>query len=156
MPLVQSIVVQTRLLRQSGVLTTFRCLPLACFMSKHPKMTDRDYERSRTDQIIAERFTTSCMSDAKWLRLLDALTATDGLVADCRAKLVWDDRIRYMQIDGMRRDFDYWPHAMEAMISGIPRGWYDYKEIEWIEFPSRRTRLPKNSFCDRIGRAIRA
>jgi hypothetical protein len=24
---------------------------------------------------------------------------------------------------------------MEAMISGKPKGWYDYKEIEWIEFP---------------------
>ena len=105
-------------------------------MSKRSKMTDRDYERARTDKIIAERFKTSCMSDTKWLRLLDALTAVDRLVDDCRAKLVWDDEIRYMQIDGMTRDFDYWPRAMEAMISGAPRGWYDYKELEWIEFPT--------------------
>ena len=112
-------------------------------MSKRPKMNDHDYERSRTDQIIAERFKTSCMSDAKWLRLLDVLTATDGLVARCRAKLIWDDEIRYMQIDGMQRDFDYWPRAMEAMISGIPRGWYDYKEIEWIEFPTAEQDLRK-------------
>ena len=119
-----------------GVGCANRCSPLACSMSKRPRMTDRDYERARTDTIIAERFKTSCMNDTKWVRLLDALTANDGLVVDCRAKLVWDAEIRYMQIDGMQRDFDYWPHAMEAMISGTPRGWYDYKEIEWIEFPS--------------------
>ena len=105
-------------------------------MSKRRNMTDHDYERARTDNIIAERFKTSCMNNAKWLRLLDALTSIDGLVADCRTKLVWDDEIRYMQIDGMTHDFDYWPRAMEAMISGVPRGWYDYKEIEWIEFPT--------------------
>jgi hypothetical protein len=105
-------------------------------MSKRPKMTDRDYERARADRIIAARFKTSCMNDTKWVRLLDALTSPEALVADCRAKLVWDTEIRYMHIDGMQRDFDYWPHAMEAMISGTPRGWYDYKEIEWIEFPA--------------------
>ncbi len=105
-------------------------------MTKDPKMTDRDYARARTDKIIAERFKTSCMSDAKWVRLLDALTAHEGLVADCRVKLVWDDDIRYLQIDGMDFSFDYWPHAMEAMISGSPRGWYEYKEIEWIGFPA--------------------
>jgi len=26
---------------------------------------------------------------------------------------------------------------MEGMVSGSPRGWYDYKEIQWIEFPSK-------------------
>jgi hypothetical protein len=26
---------------------------------------------------------------------------------------------------------------MEAMITGTPRGWYDYKGIEWVEFPSK-------------------
>lgn len=99
-------------------------------------MTNRDYARAGTDKIIAERFKTSCMSDAKWVRLLDAITGHDGLVTDCRVKLVWDDNIRYMQIDGMDFNFDYWPRAVEGMISGFPRGWYEYREIEWIEFPA--------------------
>jgi hypothetical protein len=26
---------------------------------------------------------------------------------------------------------------MEAMISGNPRGFYEYKEIEWLDFPKQ-------------------
>jgi hypothetical protein len=99
-------------------------------------MNDREYIRARADKIIASRFKTTSMNDTKWLRLLDALTAIDGLVLDCRVKLVWEDGIRHMWIDAMQRDVDYYAHSMEAMISGAPRGWYDYKEIEWIEFPA--------------------
>ncbi len=99
-------------------------------------MNDREYDRARANKIIASRFKTTFMNDTKWLRLLDALTAIDGLVLDCRVKLVWDDEIRHMCIDAMQRDIDYYAHSMEAMISGAPRGWYDYKEIEWIEFPA--------------------
>ena len=76
------------------------------------------------------------MSDAKWVRLLDALTAHPGLVHECRAKLVWDDEVRELRIDEMEFEFDYWPHAMEAMVSGSPRGWYEYRELEWISFPA--------------------
>jgi hypothetical protein len=25
---------------------------------------------------------------------------------------------------------------MESMVSGYPKGWYDYKEIEWLELKS--------------------
>ena len=103
---------------------------------RHDKKNERDYERDRTDKIIATRFKSSLMSDAKWGRLLEALTDQEGLVQHCRVKLVWDDEIRFMGIDGCTRDFDFWPHSMEGMISGYPRGWYDYKEIEWIEFES--------------------
>lgn len=83
------------------------------------------------------------MSDAKWVRLLDALTAHEGLVQECRAKLVWDDEIRDLAIDEKEFQFDYWPHAMEAMISGRPRGWYEYRELEWIRFPSGSQDLAK-------------
>lgn len=98
-------------------------------------MTDRERARARVDSIIAERFEVSLMSDTKWVRVFDALTAHAGLVARCRAKLVWDEELRELQIDGRSFEFDYWPHAMEAMLSGSPRGWYDYKELEWILFP---------------------
>lgn len=37
-------------------------------------MKPRDYARARTDKIIAERFDSSSMSNAKWVRLLNALT----------------------------------------------------------------------------------
>jgi hypothetical protein len=32
-------------------------------------------------------------------------------------------------------NFDYYAHAMEAMVSGVPRGWYAYREVEWLAFP---------------------
>jgi hypothetical protein len=35
--------------------------------------------------------------------------------------------------------FDYYDQAMEAMVTGKPRGWYAYREIEWLEFPRHLT-----------------
>lgn len=93
------------------------------------------FKRQKTDKIIADNFSTLCMSNAKWIKLLDALSNDEGLVKECIVKLVWDDNTRYMNIDGMQYDFDYYAESMEAMISGVPRGWCDYKEVEWCEFP---------------------
>jgi hypothetical protein len=111
-------------------------------------MTTDLYRRERTDRIIAQRFTASFMSDAKWVRLLHALTGylpcmenqlqdthSWTLVRSCKVKLVWDDElIRDLNIAHQSYNYDYYDHAVEAMISGPPRGWFDYKEIEWIEF----------------------
>jgi hypothetical protein len=104
--------------------------------TRRATLADFEYALARTERLIAARFTSAAMSDAKWVRLLDALTAQRGLVASCAVKLVWDCEVRTIQIDGMSYNFNYWPHAMEAMISGAPRGWHGYNEIEWAEFPA--------------------
>lgn len=76
------------------------------------------------------------MSDAKWVKLLKLLTGTENLVLDCRAKLVWDETPRPFAIDGTKcYQFDFWPTAVEGLISGTQNGWHSYREIEWILFP---------------------
>lgn len=95
-----------------------------------------DYAREKTEKIV-NSFASSFMNDAKWVKLLEALSSTENLVRHSKVKLVWDDELRDIGIDDdISYDFDFYDHAMEAMISGYPRGWYSYKEIEWIEFPS--------------------
>jgi hypothetical protein len=104
--------------------------------------------REKMDSIIAQHFSVSLMSNAKWVRLLHALTGYSALpenpedrmhswdvVSFCRVKLVWDDDlVRTLSLDHRVYNFDYYDHAVEGMISGSPAGWYAYKEIEWIEF----------------------
>ena len=102
---------------------------------KHQQLMD-EQELARINRLIEERFVTGFMSNAKWVRILDALSSQEGLVVDCKVKLVWDDQICQIAIDGATFKFDYWPMAMEGMISCRRRGWYDYKEIEWLMFPS--------------------
>ena len=74
------------------------------------------------------------MSDAKWVLLLNVLSETIDQSISIHAKLVWDDEPRTMWIHDAQYEFDYYPSSMEAMIGGYPRGWYDYKEIEWVAF----------------------
>ena len=51
---------------------------------------------------------------------------------------MWDDVPREMRIpESSSLGFDYYRNSMEAMISGAPRGFYLYKEVEWIELPVR-------------------
>jgi hypothetical protein len=122
------------------------------------------HRRAKLDKIIEQRFTVSLMSNAKWVDLLHVLTGYDSqpknpqerlhswdLVSSCRAKLVLDDEsVRTLFLDYKVYNFDYYDQAMEAMIFGQPSGWYDYKEIEWIEFL-------RDGTCDveRIAAAIR-
>lgn len=95
----------------------------------HPHVDDRALER------MLSGFDASFMSDSKWVRLLNALTAGPDLVLECFAKLVWDEKPRSFDIPGASYGFDYYDHAVEALISGPSSGWHKYKEIEWIEFP---------------------
>lgn len=99
-----------------------------------------EYQRDRVDSLIRERFSSSYMSDAKWVRLLEALVVLQPPIRLCTAKLVWDDEPRAMRIpESSALGTDYYENAMEGMISGAPRGFYRYKEIEWIELPVRGT-----------------
>lgn len=97
--------------------------------SYHPHVNDAALDRLLT------RFDAALMSNAKWVRLLDVLTAPPDIVVECKAKLVWDDVLRSFRIADAQYQFDYWDNAVEALISGPPRGWYQYREIEWIAFP---------------------
>lgn len=81
------------------------------------------------------------MSNAKWVRLITALTAAPSIVTECRAKLVWDDAVRNFRMSRATFAFDFYERAVESLISDIPDGWVAYKEIEWIEFPRSVTVL---------------
>lgn len=108
------------------------------------------YKRERVDSLIRERFSSSYMSDAKWVRLLEALVMLRPRIEFCKAKLVWDDVPREMWIpESSSLGFDYYHNSMEAMISGAPRGFYLYKEVEWLEFPAR------GEDAERVARQIR-
>lgn len=74
------------------------------------------------------------MSDAKWVRLLEALVGVRSFFELCKVKLVWDESTRDMWIPSSSSfGFAYYQSSMEGMISGTPRGFYKYKEVEWIE-----------------------
>lgn len=82
------------------------------------------------------------MNNAKWVKLLDALIKNDHLIPEILLKLVWDENLRKLHLDGTTSwNFDYYPKAMESMVSGRPYGWYAYKEIEWIEFQNNGPQL---------------
>lgn len=100
------------------------------------------------------RFKTHSMNNAKWVRVLNALSGSN-LVLLCLVKLVWDDDIRELQIDGMVANHDFWPEAIEGGVSGIPRGWYAYKEFEMLEFPARvcADRMPHHRNAGQSSRA---
>lgn len=74
------------------------------------------------------------MSDAKWVRLLNALSEIIDQSIAIMVQLVWDHEPRTMWIRDAQYNFDYYATSMEALIGGFPRGWYDFKEIEWVSF----------------------
>lgn len=86
------------------------------------------------DRIIADEMLSRSMSDAKWVRLLETLSETIEHSISIEVQLVWDHKPRSMWIRDAQYNVDYYTSSMEAMIGGFPRGWYDYKEIEWVNF----------------------
>ncbi|TQV88286.1 DUF6678 family protein [Aliikangiella coralliicola] len=93
-----------------------------------------DFERAKTDSIIMG-FDGHLMNNTKWVKLLNALSDSD-LVLESKVKLVWDDELRDFRIRYAGYCHDFYDTNMEAMISGYPKGFYDYKEIEWVDFPA--------------------
>ena len=94
-----------------------------------------DSARNKTENII-KAFSASFMNDSKWVKLLSMLSEINGSI-DAKVKLVWDTEKRDTWIDDtIQYELDYYQNSMESMISGYPKGWYKYKEIEWIEFQS--------------------
>lgn len=108
-----------------------------------------DRSDTKLDRIVLNRFSCSYMSNAKWVKLIKALVHMHPLVRQCQVKLIWDEEIRELCLDEHTTYlFDYYDTVMEAMISGYPKGWYAYKEIEWLSFPLD-VELPvnKNNLC---------
>ncbi len=94
-----------------------------------------EFKREKTDQIIQTNFTKSCMNDVKWVQVIDSLIENFHLIPEISLKLVWDENLRELFLDeSTGKDHDYYAASMEGLVSGAPRGWYDYKEIEWVEF----------------------
>lgn len=95
-------------------------------------MPKLEFARNKTDRLI-EKFSGSFMSNAKWVKLLSSLSSIDGLDCKAKVKLVWDEEERDVRLDeDLEFNFDFYDNSMESMISGNPKGWYDYKEIEWL------------------------
>lgn len=100
-----------------------------------------DYKRDKTEKIIKE-FSGSFMSNSKWVKLLTALSSIKGICCKAHVKLIWDENPRSIRIDdNLEYDFDYYDSSMEAMIDGYPKGFYEYKEIEWLTISDARSQL---------------
>ncbi len=113
-----------------------------------PVIMNHHLERAKVDSTIKHRFSASFMSDSKWVKLLKALTEIGDSVRSCKVKLIWDDSLRDLRIDSnLSYKFDFYAHSMEAMISGYPTGFYDYKELEWIEFSHQEQDIEKIGSC---------
>lgn len=114
---------------------------------------NHDLERAKVDSIVKHRFSASFMSDSKWVKLLKALSEIGDSIRSCKVKLIWDDSLRDLRIDStLSYEFDFYEHSMEAMVSGQPKGFYDYKELEWIEFSNQEQDIEKiSSYIKSIG-----
>ena len=121
-----------------------------CFGSIVHKL---DSARNKTDSIV-NSFDVSLMSNAKWVKLLNLLSNLNLDGANATVKLVWDIDIRSFRLDkDLEFNFDYYASSMESMINGYPKGFYDYKEIEWLNIlaPSETIELINKSL-DKIGK----
>lgn len=90
------------------------------------------------DKLIQQKFSVSLMSNSKWVKLIAAIVANVDIVKECLVKPIWEEQepTRHLLFDeNTYYDFDYYASAVESMVSGNPRGWYAYKEIEWLDFP---------------------
>jgi len=91
-----------------------------------------DSARNKTDSLI-NSFDVALMSNTKWVKLLNALSKLNLSDAVITVKLIWDTDVRSFRLDDeIEFNFDYFPSSVESLISGYPKGFYDYKEIEWL------------------------
>ncbi|GAB2871314.1 hypothetical protein GCM10027044_36960 [Hymenobacter ruber] len=80
-----------------------------------------------------------------------------NLIRECQVKLIWEQEYlgRWLLINEYTDyQFNYYCKSMEAMITGKPRGWYDYREIEWVEFPRHLTDQAGEQDLDAIQSAL--
>ncbi|MCC2546437.1 hypothetical protein LJY25_08270 [Hymenobacter sp. BT175] len=99
-----------------------------------------DFDLKRDDEALDKLILATglqpLMNNAKWVKLLTLLVQQWHLLRECKVKLIWEgpDVERWLLLDeDTSYGLDYYDTAVEALISGQPRGWYAYKEIEWLE-----------------------
>jgi len=105
-------------------------------------MSPHHREESYLEELIRDEFSVLLMSNSKWVKLIAALIANWQEVNQCLVKPIWDDKPPFRRLlfdEHTHYNFDYYAAAMEAMVSDKPRGWYAYKEIEWLDFPRQLT-----------------
>jgi len=100
------------------------------------------YNKERDDaflnKLIRQRFPTALMNNHKWVKLITVLVANYSAIKECRVKIIWDDEtpVRLLLIEeDLQFGLEFYDTSMEALITGNPKGWYQYKEIEWLDFP---------------------
>jgi hypothetical protein len=100
-----------------------------------------DSARNKTDSLI-NSFDVSLMSNTKWVKLLNALSKLNLNNAVTTVKLIWDSEVRSFRLDSdIEFNFDYYPSSVESLVSGYPKGFYDYKEIEWLTINTSASNL---------------
>jgi hypothetical protein len=109
----------------------------------------RSLETYREDEflnrVVSKRRLVGLLNNAKWVKVFTILVAHHQLFKECQVKLIWEEKPtgRLLLLNEYTDyQFDYYDQAMEAMITGKPRGWYAYREIEWLEFPRYPTEQP--------------
>lgn len=108
----------------------------------HSNLKMSKYQRTTTEldkkleKIINEKFSTSYMSNKKWVKLIDVFVANSELVKRVEIKKVLEEKIGFLSVPSeLKFEFDYWNIGFEGATSF--GGWLLYKEIEFIRFPSK-------------------
>ncbi|MCU8478968.1 hypothetical protein M2G46_21450 [Vibrio vulnificus] len=106
-------------------------------------MNDLESARNKLDKYIRD-FDVSLMSNSKWVKVFRCLSGLEDIKCKAQVKLVWDSKLRHIQInDSLQYDLDFYAKSMENMISGSPNGFYEYREIEWLEMNASETELKR-------------
>ena len=83
-----------------------------------------------------DRFSGKFMSNTKWTKLFETLSRNKETVNKCLEKSIWDEQLREIHIPPIE-EFTETFHDT-GFKDGINQP-SNFKEIEWIEFPSKWT-----------------
>ncbi|MDW8852074.1 DUF6678 family protein [Flavobacterium sp. MMLR14_040] len=90
----------------------------------------------KLDKTIQQNFSSSYMSNQKWVKLINAFVANSEWIKKVEVKKILDERVGLLYISNdFAYQFDYWNIGFESSHSF--GGWLLYKEIEFISFPSK-------------------
>ena len=101
--------------------------------SYNPTITDLD---KKLEKVIKEKFSSSYMSNKKWIKLINAFVENSEFILKVEVKKVLDEKIGEIYISNdLTYEFDYWNIGFEGVNSF--GGWLLYKEIEFLKFPMK-------------------
>jgi hypothetical protein len=84
-----------------------------------------------------DKFSGKFMSNAKWTKLFEILSKNKETINKCLEKSIWDDLLREIHIPPTE-EFAETFHDTGFKDNGSNQP-SNFKEIEWIEFPSKWT-----------------